>query len=139
MNTVNSRNNILLGTTEKKSSAWKCYMKNSLWKKGLQKKTQYWRKKCCIKQCYIESLLYYIYRLFSVINQIEAFFLISKGLKLSLQVIYYQHQRLNHIYGSYFQVDHIYINSLRGIKDIHESGINETNFHEVSGVYIKIH
>ena len=29
------------------------------------------------------------------------------------------------------QVDHIYIQSLRGIKDLHENGINETNFHEV--------
>ncbi|KAK7467957.1 hypothetical protein BaRGS_00036800 [Batillaria attramentaria] len=28
------------------------------------------------------------------------------------------------------EVDHIYIQSLRGIKDLHENGINETNFHE---------
>ncbi|BFZ01051.1 hypothetical protein BsWGS_04090 [Bradybaena similaris] len=28
------------------------------------------------------------------------------------------------------EVDHLYIQSLRGIRDIHESGINETNFHE---------
>ncbi|XP_035829751.1 probable E3 ubiquitin-protein ligase HERC1 isoform X3 [Aplysia californica] len=28
------------------------------------------------------------------------------------------------------EVDHLYIQSLRGIIDIHESGINETNFHE---------
>lgn len=32
----------------------------------------------------------------------------------------------------FFQTDHIYIQSLRGILDIHESGVNETNFHEVS-------
>lgn len=29
------------------------------------------------------------------------------------------------------EVDHIYIQSLNGIKDLHETGINETNFHEV--------
>ena len=29
------------------------------------------------------------------------------------------------------QVDHIYIQSLRGIRELHETGINETNFHEV--------
>ncbi|PVD19395.1 hypothetical protein C0Q70_19883 [Pomacea canaliculata] len=28
------------------------------------------------------------------------------------------------------EVDHIYIQSLRGIKSLHENGINETNFHE---------
>ncbi|GFS09040.1 HECT and RLD domain-containing E3 ubiquitin protein ligase family member 1 [Elysia marginata] len=28
------------------------------------------------------------------------------------------------------EVDHLYIQSLKGIKEIHESGINETNFHE---------
>ena len=29
------------------------------------------------------------------------------------------------------QVDHVYIQSLRGIKDLQDTGINETNFHEV--------
>ncbi|XP_067667414.1 probable E3 ubiquitin-protein ligase HERC1 [Haliotis asinina] len=28
------------------------------------------------------------------------------------------------------EVDHLYIQSLRGIQDIHENGVNETNFHE---------
>ena len=31
----------------------------------------------------------------------------------------------------FFQIDFMYIQSLRGILDLQETGVNETNFHEV--------
>lgn len=33
------------------------------------------------------------------------------------------------------QVDHVYVQTLRGIRDIHESGVNESNFHEVRQLF----
>ena len=34
-----------------------------------------------------------------------------------------------------FQIDYMYLQSLRGIAEIHKNGINETNFHEVEFLY----